>query len=114
MAAHSAAYERFMASTDIDYEQWHDGVPYDLDALGELAGAERAEAQRFLLARAGKDWRDLEGLVAIGSDTARDAVVAQLRHGKMEQRLHAARLLKDDRTVTADRDAAVIAGLAQA
>lgn len=73
----SEAYERFMASTDIDYERWHDGVGYDLEALGALGGRERAEAQQWLLARAGNDWRDLEGLLALGSDTA-CAVVAGL------------------------------------
>ena len=110
----SAAFTRFMASTDIDYEKWHDGVGYDLDALGQLQGAERAEIQRWLLDRAGNDWRDIEGLLALGSDTARAAVVEQLRRGKLEQRLNAARRLADDPTLRPDVEAAVTAGLEQA
>jgi hypothetical protein len=107
----SEAYRRFMASTDIDYERWHDGIGYDLEALGELEGRERHDAESWLLARPNKDWRDLEALVALGSSPARAAVVNQLRYGKVEQRLWAARCLRHDRTLAADRDAAVVAGL---
>src|SRR5207249_2297685 len=63
------------------------------------------------LGRAGDDWRDLEALIAIGSDIARSAVVDQLRHGTLEQRLYAARYLRDDPKLVVDRDAAIVAGL---
>lgn len=110
----SPAYRRFMASTDINYERWHDGVGYDLAALGELDGGECAEAERWLVARAGHDWRDLEGLVTLGTATARAAVVEQLRRGKLEQRLWAARYLAGDAALAADREAAIVAGLGSA
>jgi hypothetical protein len=103
-----------MASTNIDYERWHDGVPYDLDALRELTGAERDAAEAWLLARADRDWRDLEGLLALGSARARAAVVGQLRGGTLEMRLSAARLLGPDPTLAVDREAAIIAGLGEA
>lgn len=109
----SEAYERFMASTDIDYERWHDGVPYDLTALAELDGAERAEVETLLLTRAGEDWRDLEGLLAIGSQRARTAVVTQLRHGSIQQRLEAAKRLPPDPAIERDREAAIVQGLAE-
>jgi hypothetical protein len=111
MPRHSAAYERFMASTDIDYERWHDGVPYDLDAIAELRGGERAEVEQWLLTRAGSDWRDLEGLLAIGTGHARAAVVNQLRYGKIEMRLAAARRLPPDPAIERDREAAIVDGL---
>jgi hypothetical protein len=111
MPVRSEAFERFMASTEIDYEAWHNGVGYDVAALRELAGAERAEAERFLLDRAGSDWRDLEALLALGTTEAREAVVSQLRGGRLEQRLWAARYLGDDPALRGDREAAVVAGL---
>jgi hypothetical protein len=114
MADRSTALQRFMASTEISYEQWHDGVGYDLAALKELEGDDRAEAERFLLGRAGSDWRDLEGLIALGTPTARAAVVEQLRGGRLEQRLWAARYLRDDPNLADDREAAVVAGLDEA
>ncbi len=43
----SKAYERFMASTEIDYERWHDGVPYDVDAIAELTPAESREVEAW-------------------------------------------------------------------
>ena len=117
----SDAFARFMASTNIDYEKWHDGIGYDLDALRSLSGEERQQAERWLLDRAGNDWRDIEGLLALGSGPARAAVVEQLRHGKLEQRLWAARYLTDDPAAAAtdpafdaDREAAVVAGLESA
>ena len=113
MSARSDALERFMSSTSIDYEAWHDGVGYDLDALRELKGDDQAQAERFLLDRAGSDWRDLEALLALGTTTARDAVVDQLRTGRLEQRLWAARYLADDPSLADDREAAVVAGLAE-
>lgn len=107
----SAAYERFMASTDIDYERWHDGVPYDVDAIAELHGDERAEVEQWLLTRAGADWRDLEGLLALGTDHARAAVVNQLRYGSIQMRLAAARRLPPDPAIEADRERAIVDGL---
>jgi len=110
----SDSYERFMASTNIGYEQWHDGEGYDMDALRALDPDEAFRAEHWLLARAGNDWRDLEGLLAIGTPAAKAAVVEQLRHGKLEQRLWAARYLADDVSLAADREAAVVAGLQSA
>lgn len=112
MATHSAAYARFMASTDIDYDRWHDGVPYDVAAIAELRGDERAEVEQWLLTRSGEDWRDLEGLLALGTEHARAAVVNQLRYGKIEMRLAAARRLPEDPAIEGDREKAIIDGLA--
>jgi hypothetical protein len=114
----SAAYERFMASTDIGYDEWHDGIGYDLEALTQLEGAERDEVERWLVARANEDWRDVEALAALGSSAAKRAVRETLRTGTVEQRLAAARHMPDDEDSAADGpsktddvEAAIIAGL---
>jgi hypothetical protein len=110
----SEAYKRFMASTEIDYERWKEGEGYDLDALRASEPDEQFRAEHWLLGRADEDWRDLEALLALGTDTARAAVAAQLRTGKLEQRLNAARLLADDPAVAGDVEAAAVAGLESA
>lgn len=110
----SDAYERFMASTEIDYDRWKEGEGYDLEALGQILGGERLDVEQWLFDRAGNDWRDLEALMAIGSDRARAAVLEQLRRGSTEQRLWAARFLADDASLGKDREAAVVRGLEQA
>jgi hypothetical protein len=33
----SPAYHRFVASTHLDYEKWHDGVPYDMAAFAAMS-----------------------------------------------------------------------------
>jgi hypothetical protein len=103
-----------MASTDIDYDRWKEGEGYDLEALRSLEGTELDDVEQWLFDRAGNDWRDLEALMAIGSDRARAAVLEQLRRGSTEQRLWAARYLADDPLLAADREAAVVRGLGQA
>jgi hypothetical protein len=112
MTGTSPAFDRFMASTDIDDERWHDGIGYDLPALEELDGEERSRIEAWLLARAGEDWRDIEGLLALGTADARAAVIEQLRHGTIEMRLAAARRLPEDPAIEADREAAIVDGLA--
>ena len=119
--AHSDAFARFMASTDVDYEKWHEGIGYDLAALAELKGDELLDVEQWLFDRAGNDWRDLQALLAIGSDRAIAAVLEQLRRGTLEQRLSAARYLTEDPTLAerfpgwiADRDEAVIDGVRSA
>lgn len=66
----SEALARFKASTAIDFERWHDGVPYDLAALDQMTEGERHEVARSLVAKATLDWRDVEALQRIGSPQA--------------------------------------------
>jgi hypothetical protein len=103
-----------MASMEIDYDRWKEGEGYDLDAIKEMEPDEVFRLEHWLRSRANEDWRDLEALLAIGTDTARAAVVDQLRNGKLEQRLQAARLLEDDTSLAKDIEAAAVAGLESA
>src|ERR1044072_457259 len=102
MGGGSAAFDRFMASTTIDYGRWKEGEGYDLAALGELEPDEQFRVEHWLLARVNEDWRDLEALLALGTPTAKAAVIEQLRRGKLEQRLQAARLLEEDPDLAPD------------
>ena len=107
-----------MASTNIDYDRWKEGEGYDLEALRSLEPDEQFRLELWLLGRVEEDWRDLEALLVLGTDTARAAVVNQLRNGKLEQRLNAARLLADDevlaKELAPDIEAAAVAGLESA
>ncbi|MEZ5352387.1 MAG: hypothetical protein R2762_07100 [Bryobacteraceae bacterium] len=69
-----SAVRRFQRSMDIDYEKWHDGVGYDLDAIREAAPQERVEIERLLLARGAADWRDVEALALLDTERARQAL----------------------------------------
>lgn len=84
----SEAIERFLRSMVIDYEKWHDGIGYDLDALGDASADERRHAESRLVPPNG--WRDVEALAAL-ADLGSTAAVAALRRalasGSTEVRL---------------------------
>ena len=79
--------QRFRRSMVIDYEKWHDGIGYDLDALHAASGDERAAIETLLIARNAADWRDVEGLAALGTARARAALQTALKRGDHEVRL---------------------------
>ncbi len=88
----SDAYRRFAESKLMDYEKWHDGVGYDLDALAEMTDEEREGVVSDLISHV-QDWRDLEALHFVGTVAAHAAIekarnspdaklrVAALRYG---------------------------------
>jgi hypothetical protein len=94
MTDHTAAWERFWRSTRIGYMEWHDGIGYDLDALGEMTAEERAETVRTLRGRP-QDWRDVEAYGSVDTSEARAALRDALRSERAETRLHAATKLHD-------------------
>jgi len=108
MTERSSAYRRFQASKDLTYERWHDGEGYDLKALAEMTDDERRHAEADLL-RDTKDWRDIEALAAIASETAKARVREILANGPLKLRIAAAHALTGDHTLERAREDAVIA-----
>ena len=88
--ARSDAYKKFIDSMEMNYERWHDGTGYDLDALGELKGDERKEIEQMLLAAPKSDWRNQEALAALGSPQAVEALEKDLKSKNAATRLAAA------------------------
>jgi hypothetical protein len=93
MVTHTAAYDRFMASMAIGFMEWHDGVPYDLDALAGVSPAELAELEALLIERKDEDWRDVEALARIGTSSAWRAVKESMAGPAREVRIRAAEFL---------------------
>lgn len=83
------ALQRFRQSMDIDYEKWHDGVGYDLEAIDAFDDRDRREAEKLLVPRAAQDWRDLEALDRLGTPRAVDAILKTRKHKNPETRLRA-------------------------
>ena len=108
--AHTAAYERFMASMKIDYMAWHEGTGYDLDALGAVSSEELAELEALLLQRKDSDWRDVDALARIGSPGAMRGIQECLTGPNRDVRIRAAELLHK-RGELASLDAVIIEGL---
>jgi hypothetical protein len=90
MAEESSAFDRFMQSMQIGYEQWHDGIGYDLEALQELEGEERARVEALLIRRKDQDWRDAEALASLNSTKAAEALKSSISSPNMQVKLQAA------------------------
>jgi hypothetical protein len=75
---------------DIGYMEWHDWIPYDLDALARLSGTERDEAERLILMRGLADWRDVDALDVLGTRQALEQLMAALQATRLETRVRAA------------------------
>lgn len=95
--------ERFRRSMVIGYEEWHEGVPYELDALDELDAAERLEVEELLLARAAHDWRDVQALDRLGSERALNALEKALRVPDLNVRIEAAMCLAQRKSLSGPR-----------
>jgi hypothetical protein len=99
------AIARFERSLLIDYEQWHDGVGYDVAVLRELSDQQRRGIEARLTPPDG--WRDIEALAvlaSLGSDSARAELRRVATSGSSETRLAVMRYapqLVDDTARTA-------------
>ena len=92
----SEAYKKFTDSTNITYEQWHEGIGYDLDALAKVTDEEKAALAATLIARFKRgraEWRDIEALGALKLPQAREVLEQALPHARLETKLHIAREL---------------------
>ena len=110
-APNESALARFERSLFIDYEQWHDGVGYDVETLRELTTEQRRGIEARLTPPDG--WRDVQALAVIatlGSDSARAELRRAAIAGSSETRLAVLRYapeLVDD----AARSAALVEAL---
>jgi hypothetical protein len=65
---------RFEKSMEINYEKWHDGIGYDLDALKLASQTERFAIEQMLIKHSPRDWRDIQALAQIDTKRARETI----------------------------------------
>jgi hypothetical protein len=87
----NTALGRFERSTVIDYQKWHDGIGYDIEAIGAATPQERVAIEARLLHRGVTDWRDVEALNALDTPGAQEALRYAGLHANPEIRLAIAR-----------------------
>jgi hypothetical protein len=89
----SEAFSRFVQSLELDYDRWHDGEGYDLDALARIDKGERGDVVHLLAGRAAT-WREIEALETIDIPPAYMAIKRALRDSEsIDTRLAAAEAL---------------------
>lgn len=108
----SPAYEKFLKSMKLDYDDWRDGNGYDLEALEDITDSERAAAVKLLAERleSDPDWREVEALGAIATPAARKAIRSAVEHADLETRMRAAEQLIE-LGETADLEGTIIEAL---
>jgi hypothetical protein len=89
----SDAFSKFMSSLELDYDRWHDGEGYDLEALANIDDSERGDVVREL-ARREATWREIEALEQIDIPPAFMAIRRALSDSEsIDTRLAAAEAL---------------------
>ena len=105
------AAERFLASMEMDYEKWHDGTGYDLQALCQIPPAELNAVESVLINHQPQDWRDIEALAQIESPRGRAAVEAALKSSDPKIRQEAMRHVSDDKVDDKEREKLLLKAL---
>jgi hypothetical protein len=96
-------FDKFMASMQIGYEQWHDGIGYDLEALAQVTGDERRQVEALLISRTDPDWRDIEALDQLGTPEALAYIERALQAKEITTRIEAAERLSARRILDDER-----------
>lgn len=71
--------QKFLASMQLTYDQWHDGEGYDLATLDKLTGKDRDAVESVLIHHQPRDWRDIEALARLNTPAAKSVVEESLR-----------------------------------
>ena len=66
--------QRFEASMQIGFEEWHDGIGYDIEAMRRVSQAERDTIEQILINHSPRDWRDIEALAELNTKCARETI----------------------------------------
>ena len=78
MYTNDSPISRFIESMKIDFEKWHDGIGYDLEALAEANNEELEEIERILVNKDSRNWRDIEALAILNTPKARSTIIQAL------------------------------------
>jgi hypothetical protein len=113
--------QRFEASMKIGFEEWHDGIGYDIEAIKIASQTEREAIEQVLISHSPRDWRDIEALAEINTNSARDTIKEAIKDSNPVVRVAVARFAPDlvtdnERTqsiVDALEKAEIFSGLSQ-
>ncbi len=87
--------QRFEASMKIGFEEWHDGIGYDIEAIRIASQAEREAIEQVLINHSPRDWRDIEALAEINTKCARETIKKATKDPNPVVRVAVARFAPD-------------------
>jgi len=113
---------RFEKSMEINYEKWHDGIGYDIDAIKVASPKERKAIEQILIHHSPRDWRDIEALAQIDTKSAKETIKNAMKDPNPDVRIAVTRyapnlVTNSERTqslIKALQSAEIFSGLSQA
>ncbi|MEJ2272431.1 MAG: HEAT repeat domain-containing protein [Candidatus Bathyarchaeota archaeon] len=66
--------QRFKTSMNIGFEEWHDGIGYNIPAIRLASQEELDEIEKILINHRPRDWRDIEALAEINTKRSRETI----------------------------------------
>jgi hypothetical protein len=109
MADSKVMLQRFLDSMEMNFEKWHDGIGYDLEALDNMTPTDRDKVVDILLNfNSSNASRNFEALDHIKTSKASAAIKKALRHPSLEVRIAASRFAKG---ADSDRERVLIEAL---
>jgi hypothetical protein len=79
--------QRFERSMEIDYEKWHDGIGYDLEAIKSASPSERQLIEQMLIQNSPRDWRDIEALAEFKTRNAQETIQRAIKDPNADVRV---------------------------
>ncbi len=116
-----SSLRRFEKSMEINYEKWHDGIGYDIDAIKLASPAERKTIEQILIQHSPRDWRDIEALAQIHTKSARETLKGAIKDPNPDVRVAVTRFApnlvtnqeRSQSLINALQDAKIFGGLSQ-
>ena len=87
--------QRFKKSMKIGFEEWHDGIGYDIKAIKIASQTEREAIEQVLINHNPRDWRDIEAFAEINTNSARDSIKNAIKDPNPVVRVAVARFAPD-------------------
>ena len=87
--------QRFDASMQIGFEEWHDGIGYDIAAIRIASQAELDAIEQILINHSPRDWRDIEALAEINTKCARETIKEAIKDSNPIVRVAVTRFAPD-------------------
>lgn len=83
----SPIVKRFVDSMEMNYERWHDGIGYDLEAIEAASPKERSQIEEMMLTKRISDWRDVEALMALDTPRTRKRLKGEFANAELPQKI---------------------------
>jgi hypothetical protein len=87
--------QRFEASMKIGFEEWHDGIGYNIAAIRIASQAELDVIEQLLINHSPRDWRDIEALAEIDTKCARETIKEAIKDSNPVVRVAVTRFASD-------------------